>query len=434
MFKAGFSRVDVTPPLGSNLAGYFSKRPAEDVLDPLYLNALAFSDGENTNVIITSDFLSVMEVFATPIREMVSKRTGVPADNIMITALHQHTSIRIGCWPWTGSMEDENYLTILYAKYCDVAQMAIADMSDATVHTATKETAEKVAFIRRFRMKDGSTKTNPDNLDPQIDYPLGNADNNVRLIRFKREGKKDIAFVNFADHPDVIGGLKISADWPGFVRNYVENQIPDVHCVIANGAQGDINHVDRSIEEFHFGYEWSKHIGQVITDAVKDMWDNVTEHTDTHLFSEIKMVYIPTNTAGIDNVEELLEYKRRYEAGEIEDADIAILAKADRAENLPMMTICQKLPVTVMGIGDIAFVGFGGEPFTEYAEFARAAAPELYVITCGLANGQQGYLPSAAAFAEGGYEASNSRFASNGATLLQSAAKELLDKHNAYKK
>lgn len=436
MFKAGFSRVDITPPLGSNLAGYFSTRLAEDILDPLYLNALAFTDGESTNIIITSDFLSVMEVFATPIREMVSKRTGVPADNIMITALHQHTSVRIGCWPWTGSMEDPNYLALLYAKYCDVAQMAISDMSDATVNTATAETAEKVAFIRRFRMKDGSTKTNPDNMDPNIDHPLGNADNNVRLIRFKREGKKDIAFVNFADHPDVIAGKKISADWPGFVRTYVEAQIDNVHCIIANGAQGDVNHVDRFIPEFHFGYEWSKHIGQVITDTVKEIWEKTEQHTDTHLFSEIKMVYIPTNTSGLEDKDELLEYKRRYDAGELpeEEEDIAKLAKAGRVADLPMMPICQKLPVTVMGIGDIAFVGFGGEPFTEYAEVARASAPELYVITCGLANGQQGYLPSVAAFAEGGYEASNSRFASNGAEMLQSAAKELLDKHNAYKK
>ena len=45
MLKAGFSRLDVTPPLGSYVAGYFVARYAKGVLDPIYLNALAMTDG-----------------------------------------------------------------------------------------------------------------------------------------------------------------------------------------------------------------------------------------------------------------------------------------------------------------------------------------------------------------------------------------------------
>ena len=57
MLKAGFARVDMTPPLGTPLAGYYSQRLAQDVLDPLSLNAIAFSDGESTAVLITADML-----------------------------------------------------------------------------------------------------------------------------------------------------------------------------------------------------------------------------------------------------------------------------------------------------------------------------------------------------------------------------------------
>ena len=92
MFKAGFSRVDVTPPLGSELAGYFSVRPAKGILDPIYLNALAMNDGEKTLVIIASDFLSVMEVFATKIRGMIADKTGIPADT---PSAHLHPSRRM---------------------------------------------------------------------------------------------------------------------------------------------------------------------------------------------------------------------------------------------------------------------------------------------------------------------------------------------------
>ncbi|MBR4305119.1 MAG: hypothetical protein IKT81_07285, partial [Clostridia bacterium] len=288
MLKAGFARLDVTPPLGSDLAGYFSVRLAEGILDPIYLNAVAIGNENSTIVIITSDFLSIMEVFATRIRNMIAAATGIPADNIMITALHQHTSIRLGVWPWTGSMEDENYLNILYKKYVDVTRLALRDMSDAKMCTAVQETAETISFIRRYKMKDGSTVTNPGKLNPDIDHPIGEADNNVRLVRFKRDGKKDIAFVNFSTHPDVIGGKLFSADWPGFVRSFVEQDIADTHCLVANGAQGDTNHVNTGIAEEQGGYGYSEHMGRVIADTVIDVWDKTTEHTDTQIFSEVR--------------------------------------------------------------------------------------------------------------------------------------------------
>ena len=38
-FKAGFARVDATPPLGIPIVGYFHKRVADGVLDPLYIDS-----------------------------------------------------------------------------------------------------------------------------------------------------------------------------------------------------------------------------------------------------------------------------------------------------------------------------------------------------------------------------------------------------------
>ena len=367
MFKAGFSRVDITPPLGEHLAGYFSVRLAEGILDPLYLNALAMNDGEKTVIIITTDCLSIMEVFATDIRNLISKETGVPADNIMITALHQHTSFRLGVWPWTGSMDNKEYLAVLWRKYVDVAKMAINDMAEASVNTAIAETAEPISFIRRFKMKDGSTKTNPANLDPNIDHSIGDADNNVRLIRFKRDGKKDIAFVNFSTHPDVIGGKMWSADWPGFVRTMVENDLGDVHCLVANGAQGDTNHCNRYIKEENGGYEWSRHMGRVISDTVIDIWNKTVEHKDTQLFSEGKMVFNKTNTNGIERVDECIQMDKDYWAGKLDGPNkpnATTMGEVRRIKNIRQETIYQKIPVTVMAVGDIAFVGYGGEPFT----------------------------------------------------------------------
>ena len=46
-FMAGFSRVDVTPPIGTELSGYPRKRVSDGIIDTLDLNAVAFSDGTN---------------------------------------------------------------------------------------------------------------------------------------------------------------------------------------------------------------------------------------------------------------------------------------------------------------------------------------------------------------------------------------------------
>lgn len=57
MFRAGFARVDVTPPLGSILTGYFAPRISDGVLDPVELNALAIGNEEDSILIITGDFM-----------------------------------------------------------------------------------------------------------------------------------------------------------------------------------------------------------------------------------------------------------------------------------------------------------------------------------------------------------------------------------------
>ena len=79
MIKVGFGKLDITPALGSNLNGYFTVRPATDIVEPIYTNALAFSDGENTALLIVTDALGILEDYATKIRKLIESKLGVPA-------------------------------------------------------------------------------------------------------------------------------------------------------------------------------------------------------------------------------------------------------------------------------------------------------------------------------------------------------------------
>ena len=235
MLKAGFSRVDVTPPLGSYISGYFASRFAKGILDPIELNAVACNDGEQTVLLIIADFIGVDRYYCDVIREKIAERVSVPEEHILLTSLHQHTSVHIGTRD-NYTRNDVFYMESLYRKYCDVAQMAIDDMKDATLWISHGETDEPIAFIRKYLMTDGTVIGHPHGRRDEIVKRLADGDNTVRLLRFRREGAKDIALVNFCTHPDVIGGEYFSADWPGFTRRFVERDLDGVSCLLLNGV------------------------------------------------------------------------------------------------------------------------------------------------------------------------------------------------------
>lgn len=435
MLKAGFARVDITPPLGTPIAGYFYERFTKGVLDPLELNALALSDGETTAVVIACDIIGIKSRIATILREKIAARTGVAADHIMISCLHQHTSFVLhnDPPPYSADMntvDDIAYLDLLHRKFADVAQMAIDDMADAVAETAAAETAEKISFVRRYVMKEGPVATNPGRLNPDLVRPAGEADNTVRLVRFRRVGVKDIALVNFSTHPDVVGGEKSSADWPGFVRRYVERDNDDVSCIFVNGAQGDTNHIDFFKEkQWDDRYAHSAFMGRTIADVVRAIWDKTVPHADGKIFGEITTVYSRTNTEGEEGYEEQKAFYDAYVANTLGyKPHITELAYAQRIIRLRTERIYRAVPVSVIGIGDIALVGFGGEAFTCYANNARADAPDKFVIGATCTNGYEGYLPSQAAFHEGGYESSGSLYTDAIEGEVRAAARAMLEK------
>ena len=326
MIKAGFARVDVTPPLGTPIAGYFSVRKSDGVRDPIQLNAIAFGNERDAAILIACDFTGMTMARITPVRAKIAAATGVAADRILITSLHQHTSIYVG--DAIGDAEDyalvtdSAYLNFLERKFLDVAKMALDDMSEARLFANEMQAPEALSFTRRYVMPDGILRTNP-NTDKH-GFPVRRTeepDNTVRLLRFVREGKKEIALVNFSTHPDVIGGKKFSADWPGFVRRFVEKEHVGVSCICTVGCQGDSTHVDFfKPKEERFpkgvGYAHSAYMGRVISDTVTALFvKKAAEHTQDRIFGEVTLIYNKTNTNGEEYMDEADEYVRNHNAG-----------------------------------------------------------------------------------------------------------------------
>ncbi len=435
MFQAGFSRLDITPPLGSPMAGYGFYRAADGVLDPIQLNTVAVKNGDDMGVLIAADVLYITESAATPIREMISQGTGIPADRIFLHGLHPHTSVRIGERSGANTknsttLSDSAYLDVLYRKFVDAAKLAINDLHDAVMEYGEQGTEKQISFVRRYWMKDGSLQSNPGWQNPDIVRPADDADNTVRLIRFKREGAKDIALVNFWTHPDVIGGNQFSADWPGFVRRYTEQDLNDVHCVVFNGPQGDTNHLDFSIPKsvWHDDrYGFSAMMGRTIADTVLKIWDQTEPRKGGLIWGEVRKIHVPTNTSGMDEIEKWKQVKADYASGKNRKLSQNDLGSMSRISSLEGELLFQMVPVSVMGIGDIVFVGFGGEAFTYYGRKVIEMGSDFTVIPITLVNGGEGYLPTAQAFGEGGYEANSSRFTPVLQEKIIGAVQEMLE-------
>ena len=417
MLKAGFSRLDVTPPFGAELAGYYTVRIADGILDPIYLNSVAISNGNETVLLMAIDFIGINMDYNLRIRKAVSEKTGVPLDHIFVSAMHQHTSCALD--HSFSRLTDEVFISVLVRKFADAAKMSIDDLKDAKIGAAARDVEEPIAFVRRYIADDGSVHTNPSS-KINIVKRCDEADNTMRLVRLYRDGANDIAIVNFSTHPDVIGGTKFSADWMGFTRRFVEADIADTSCIFFTGTQGDSNHIDffkpkeerikGNSKNGSKGYGHSEYMGRIVANAVCAAWDNVEPLDDDSIFAEHIVIYNKTNTEGIDEYDKYLAYCEAYNNGTLDKCGTVDIAYAHRIVNLRTSPILLPIPITVIGIGNITFVGFGGEPFSAYGRYVRALAPNKFIVCAVCTNGYQGYFPTEEAFVQGAYEARSSLF------------------------
>ena len=59
VYTAGFARLDITPHLGVPISGSWVGKTGSGLLDPLYVCAVAFGDGERSAVVLSLDNLGM---------------------------------------------------------------------------------------------------------------------------------------------------------------------------------------------------------------------------------------------------------------------------------------------------------------------------------------------------------------------------------------
>ena len=439
--QVGFARVNITPPMGIDIAGYYKVRKAEGVLDDLEAVAVAFSFGEKKAIAITIDHCGIVKAILDVYKKAISEKTGVPVDAIIIHSTHTHTGPTL--LAETDDVLINQYKEMLLYKVVDVATFALADLKPAKMGYGIGQ-APNVAFIRRFRMKDGSIKTNPGVNNPDIDKPIGDVDERVNVVRFDRENAESVVLVNFGNHPDVVGGNLISGDWPSLTRAYLEKAIDNTKCIFFNGAQGDVNHVNVHPKAGDFndmfndfdgcsrGYGHARHLGRVVAGAVLQVYDKVNYTEVDGISYSFTPVEFATNKGAPEELVEAHKYMDLHNAGKDEEIPFkammltTVLAKARRIVNLENAP--EKLPMyfSALRIGNVAFFGIPGEPFTDIGRALKETEGYEMVIPCSLVNGYNGYFPLKDSFDEGGYEGLNSRWARGTAEKMIEEGKKIL--------
>ena len=438
---AGFARVDITPPAGIAINGYFNIREADGVLDPLEAGCLALSCGDRTVVLLSVDNLGISQAFMEPMLCAICQVTGLPRDAVFIHCTHSHTAGAIGVkWQTPLNIAYQKELEVLLSQ---VAAAALADRKPARMGWRTVK-APGLAFSRRFRMKDGSVRTNPGIGNPDIVSEIGGPDDQLRLLRFDRE-EDSLVLMHFGMHPDSVGGTKLSADWPGFARRTFEEAIPGTKALFFNGAEGDIgvqnvfprpgdmNDLTLDFDDVYRGYNATRRYGRILAGTALQIYD-IVEYVEVETLSFARRsVHVPANVPKAEELPQAKEYAELHNSGQ----DDRIPYKGMQlttvvAEALRMMRLADgpeyfDMELSGLAIGPVALVGIPGEPFAGISRGLQAPEKWGTVFAVCNTNGYEGYFPMEDSYTEGGYEARSSNFRAGVGELLIREGQALLD-------
>lgn len=404
---AGYGRVCITPTKSIYLCGYPEERPSNEVGDDLFASCTALRDAEgNTALLFTIDIIHYPTKACNTIRETLEKETGVPYGNIILNATHSHAS-------YEPPVEE------LAVQCVEAAKLALADLSECEVYTAVRETYG-MTFCRRYLDKEGNLFS----YGPPRSVIWGfetKPDENVYLIKFTREGKKDIVLANFATHSDTIMGCEgrrytISADFIGSARKYFEAS-GDAYLSYHMGPCGDLNPVNTPYPFYSF--PGTDKYGKMLAREIEEGLYKAEKLEGDKTIRSASVVYDAKIDHSKDNeVEIAKKICAAYESGNKEETSRllkeqgystvftchAILSKAASPVSVP-------IELGAIAVGDLAFAASPYEMFNDTGLQIREGSKFKMTFVCSYSNGFNFYLPTIKGFEHGGYEMQSCRYA-----------------------
>ena len=387
-FAIGYAKADITPDPTSQvmLAGNndHTTRLSTSVQEPLWANCIAFTDTDGQTVILFGmDIHGTAENITDAVRAAVEEQTGIPGIQIQMTASHTHSA------PCTGysaipavRKSDENII----AKCTEIAIAALESRKPAKMYTTFLRT-ENLNFLRHYLKRDGTYvgQGAGDIPDEQLLGHMEAADNLMQLVKFTREGEKDVVLINYQGHP--ISPTKdeyytaISSQNVGVMRRVLLEKADTESLYILGGSGNVVSSSAIASEIRYAGYE--EH-GTALAEAAIAAFDTFQE-------AETGKIYFANEALDVAG--------RKFQLG-------------------------------AWGFGDLGFVTEPFESFQKNAMAVRENSPYYMTIYASIANGNPsaGYLPDAKALTYDIYETAAMFTPAGTAEVVEETLLQLLEK------
>jgi neutral ceramidase len=452
--RVGLAEVDITPPAGFPMAGYYHERLADGASDSLKAKAIVFRDGKTAAALVVCDLIGIATDLSRAVRQRSAEKTAIPASNIVISATHSHTApdYMKELWLHLGGERQDPMRKAYIEKLIDglvevivkadaAAKPAVLEYGSATPHTP-------VAFNRRFVMRDGSVKTWQNFENRDVVRSAGPIDPEIGLLTIRDETGKSLGILsNFALHLDTVGGLKWSADYPYFIEQTLRKAAgADVISIFGTGCCGDINHANPRSRQRNKADFIGNSIGASIQKQLGQL--EPIERPDLIVKSRVvKLLLAEVTKDDVARSIQVLQAARRKETVEFLDHVTAYKMlmldqlrrrepHANASEHITwglcrsLAGVGEALPVevTVMTLGrDVAVVCLPGEVFVELGLAIKLGSPFRTTLVIELSNSVETiYIPHRAAYAGGSYEVTNSALQPGSGEMLVEAALRLL--------
>ncbi len=420
--KVGFAERDITPEIGMEQPGGYGKAYHRSLHDPCKVRAAVFDDGKTRVAIVGIDALVIHRQNVLAARKAIHQKTGIAPQAILVAASHSHSSGPTGMilpGQYDGASEFVQKLAYEKSSCADAGYLEKVDRAivEAVCEAdARREAARcgvgrgienRVAFNRRFRMKNGLTNTHPGQGNPDIVEPAGPTDPEVGVIgAWNAQGQLIGCIVNFACHATTSPG-GISANYIYYLEKTIRGTFgPHVVVVFLAGPSGDVTQVDNLSPYRRAGGERSARFvgGRVGAEAVKVLL-SVEPGTLAPLAAETKLWKIRRRVPSRQRVARCTELAKKDPkqvgstewtfAKEIVLLD-AMLKKSPQVE----------VEVQAIQIGPAVLLTDPAEFFCRFGLELKAKSPFPFTFPVALANGCVGYVPTEEAFGEhgGGYE------------------------------
>lgn len=393
--RAGYGKTEITPPLGVELAGYgyYLKRRATRVDDPLFVRAVALEDRGRTYVVVSCDILGLNRGIVGRVRAGLLQKHAIPPSHVLIVSIHTHTAAPAIAHEGCGEVCPE-YVETLPGAILAACEDALSDMRRVT--------------SLRFSMG---------RLDGQYAYNRaaedGPVDDCARGFLLSRSERAPIALISYACHPVCRGrSTGVSADYPGRVCRMAEEK--GVLPVYLNGLCGDIDPLTcedgARIDAF----------AAAILSALTDEMELPMRVFGGEVADEIRL--LPVSREDIESAAE----RAASRPDAIPGAD-----RVARAWEREMLSKFDDLPsrepisVHYLVLGGVPVAALPFEGFCAIGQKIRDVLGDTRALTLGCADELLGYLPTRDDIARGAYAALESTFLYHRLPVLPGEAERL---------